>query len=85
MMSGREMDVRQRTLSYGERAVGLDFNPSDDPMVHDIKKAYAGIINLLYAARSNTLSPEKSRLYSIAIGEAQTAQMWAVKAETWRD
>lgn len=70
-------------LSYGERAVGLAFNPSGNPLVNDLKRAYAGIIDMLYAARQNTPSSEQHRLYSVAITEAQTAQMWAVKAETW--
>jgi hypothetical protein len=30
------------------------------------------------------VDPEIKRMYSIAITEAQTAQMWAVKAATWR-
>jgi len=35
--------------------------------------------------RTNTTSPEVKRLASVAITEAQTAQMWAVKALTWKD
>jgi hypothetical protein len=31
------------------------------------------------------LRNEKSRLLSVAITEAQTAQMWAVKGLTWKD
>jgi len=33
----------------------------------------------------STTSPEVKRLASIAITEAQGAQMWAVKAITWKD
>ncbi|WP_445438673.1 Acb2/Tad1 domain-containing protein [Dyadobacter fermentans] len=35
--------------------------------------------------RSTTESAEVRRLASVAITELQTAQMWAVKALTWRD
>jgi len=35
--------------------------------------------------RSTTTSGEVKRLCSVAITEAQTAQMWAVKAITWQD
>jgi len=34
--------------------------------------------------REAATNPEVKSMYSIAITEAQTAQMWAVKAATWR-
>lgn len=71
--------------TFGEKAVGLSFNPSGDSAVNTIKKYYAQIIDDMNSLRSGTDSPEAYRLYSIAITEAQTAQMWAVKAITWKD
>ncbi len=73
-----------RELTYGEKAVGLTFNPSGDSGVTTIKKYYAQIIDDMNSLRSGTNDPEAKRLYSIAITEAQTAQMWAVKAITWK-
>jgi hypothetical protein len=70
--------------SFGEQAVGLAFNPSGDKDVEFIKRAFAGIIDFCNDARP-AASSEKERLFSVAIQEAQTAQMWAVKAITWRD
>jgi hypothetical protein len=73
-------------LTYGEQAVGLNFNPSGDDAVHGIKQHYATIINIMHDMRNDPASsPEKKRLCSVAITEAQTAQMWAVKAITWKD
>lgn len=73
-------------MSFGEKAVGAAFNPSGDDMVGDIKAKYADLINILHAERSNPdVSNERARLCSIAITEAQSAQMWAVKAVTWKD
>ena len=73
-------------LTVGEKAVGLSFNPSKEPDVDEIKKLYARIIDLCDVNRVNTnTTPEARRLYSIAITEAQGAQMWAVKAITWKD
>jgi len=74
-------DLKEPT--YGEKAVGLKFNPSGDSAVDTIKKYYAQIIDDLNSLRSGTEIPEAKRLYSIAITEAQAAQMWAVKAITW--
>ena len=72
----------ERELTYGEKAVGLTFNPSQDPQVKEIKELYASLIDLLNDSRNSTENPESKRLYSIAITEAQSAQMWAVKAVT---
>ena len=73
-----------RELTYGEKAVGLTFNPSQDENVKKCKEMYAIIIDALNTLRTDTDNGEKKRLYSVAITEAQTAQMRAVKAITWR-
>ncbi len=73
-------------LTYGQKAVGLKFNPSGDSAVATIKTYYAQIIDDMNSLRSDpNATAEQKRLYSIAITEAQTAQMWAVKAITWKD
>lgn len=74
-------------MTYGEKAVGLSFNPGGDKEVEEIKRLYAEIIDRLDRYRNNTTSDwgEHIRLTSIAITEAQGAQMWAVKAITWKD
>jgi hypothetical protein len=72
-----------RPMTYGEKAVGLTFNPSGDEKVNIIKMAYANVIDNLNTMRDESRS-EKNRLIAIAITEAQSAQMWAVKAITWK-
>ena len=69
-------------LTFGERAVGLKFNPGGDEMVNIIKKQYADIIDNLKTLEKSNING-KDRLISIAVTEAQSAQMWAVKAITW--
>jgi hypothetical protein len=61
----------------------LTFNPSGDENVDRIKKLYAEIIDFCNDARGDERG-EKARLFSVAITEAQAAQMWAVKAITWK-
>lgn len=84
------MEDAQRTLTYGEKSVGLTFNPSGDEKVNKVKELYAQIIDLLNAERANVKTDgqgkqgEAARLLSVAITEAQTAQMWAVKGITWK-
>ncbi len=70
-------------MSYGEKAVGIGFNPSGDQDVAHVKGHYANIIDMCNDMRAKT-NGEKARLFSVAITEAQTAQMWAVKAITWK-
>lgn len=77
-----EQNVQEPT--YGEKAVGLTFNPSGDGNVQTVKELYAQIIDLLDTNRAKQESPESKRLLSIAITEAQTAQMWAVKGITYK-
>lgn len=77
--------MESRDQTYGEKAVGLTFNPSGIEGVDDCKRFYANIIDRLDALRNETKSSEVKRLASKAITEAQTAQMWAVKAITWKD
>jgi hypothetical protein len=73
-------------LTFGEKAVGLTFNPSGDLLVNQIKNVFAAAIDQMNDLRHlDSTSPEKKRLCSVAITELQGAQMWAVKAATWRD
>lgn len=73
-------------LTFGEKAVGLTFNPSADPVVDELKRGYAKIIDLCHMKRGQLMAgSDAHRLWSIAITEAQGAQMWAIKAQTWRD
>ncbi len=71
-------------LTFGQKAVGLNFNPGQNPDVQEIKELYAKIIDKLNELRGTDRN-EKARLLSVAITEAQGAQMWAVKGATWTD
>jgi hypothetical protein len=75
------MDV---PLTYGQKAVGLTFNPSGDDRVAECKQAFADIIDQMQRLRESHVG-ELARLCSVAITECQSAQMWCVKALTWQD
>ena len=78
------MEQTQRELTYGEKAVGITFNPSNDDAVYFCKADFAVAIDRLNELRDESDNAEVKRMLSIAITEAQTAQMWAVKAITWK-
>lgn len=74
-------------MTYGEKAVGLSFNPGGNPDVEMLKRKFAEIIDVMDELRRTAGAAgdsEMARLASVAITEAQGAQMWAVKAVTWR-
>jgi hypothetical protein len=72
-------------LTFGQKAVGLSFNPSGDDKVAQCKQGFANEIDRMNDLRNESTSGEQKRLCSVAITELQTAQMWAIKALTWKD
>ena len=78
------MTENTRPMTFGEKAVGLSFNPSNDDAVAQCKAEFARVIDRMNDLRTSTDNAEIKRMASVAITEAQTAQMWAVKAITWK-
>ena len=70
--------MTERTL--GEQRVRVDFNPSQEGVVYDIKRHTAAIIDLV--DKIPALSGETSRLKALAMTVYEEAAMWAVKAAT---
>lgn len=75
---------QDRELTFGEKAVGLAFNPGNNSKVDELKKAAANFIDLCNDLREQSTDNEVKRMAAVAITEAQTAQMWAVKGATWQ-
>lgn len=75
----------QRQLSFGEKLVGLNFNPSNDDSVSKAKRLCAELADLLtdevYNGKNETTTLQ-TQLYSHAIGEILNAQMNVVKVLT---
>lgn len=71
-----------KQLTYGQKLVNTNFNPSELESVGICKKYIATAIDQLNDLRKKTESPETKRLCSIAITELQGAQMWATQALT---
>jgi len=79
-------NTEKTELSFGEKAVGLSFNPSGMSEVIKCKQGFANLIDQLNDFRNEknpSLSSEAKRHASIAISELESAQMRAVKALTW--
>lgn len=75
------------TMSPGELAVGLKFNPSGDEKVQKLKELAAEMFDIVeqsVPADDGTIPTARQRkLRDAALHEIITAQMWAVKVVTW--
>lgn len=80
-------------MTKGEYRVGIDFNPSNDDMVGQIKRKAADLIDLIEtiptrsadqhgSETDNDRASERARLKALAQTEIESAAMWAVKAAT---
>lgn len=81
------IQIAERAPTFGERACGVTFNPGGSALVAEIKQQFADLVDKVHGLRIGAgmeNDSEKARMYSIAITDLQTAQMWAVKAATWR-
>lgn len=67
-------------MTNGEYKVGIDFNPSQDDTVGQIKRKAADLIDFIEAIPNG--AAEAARLRALAITAAEEAAMWAVKAAT---
>ena len=74
-----------RELTNGEKAAGISFNPSNLPVVDEIKLLTAQLIDLCDKERAEpTTTAGAKRYYSKAISYLEDGQMNAVKAATWK-
>ncbi len=77
-----------RELTFGEKTVNIKHNPSGDPKVDEVKILYSKILDVCHELRNAGISEnhpqkdERYKMFSIAIQEAESSQMWAVKAIT---
>ena len=70
-------------LTFGQKLVGLSFNPSGDPKVQRAKELCAELADLLHDHYKNKESfPLEVQLYNHTIGEILNAQMNVVKVLT---
>lgn len=82
--------TQDQTLpTFGQKAVGINFNHAQGETysaVDRAKQTLANSIDQMNTFRNREdVTPEQKRLASIAITELQGAQMWMVKALTWKD
>ncbi len=70
----------ERQLSRGEQLVRVQFNPSDEGIVYDIKRHSAALIDLIDKIPS--VSGDAARHKALAITAFEEGAMWGVKAAT---
>ena len=79
------MPNESKELTYGEKAVGITFNPSGSGDVQLIKELCAKVIDIVNTSQpNNEMSRERASVIEESVRQMQTAQMWAVKAVTYQ-
>lgn len=77
--------MQDQELTFGQKAVGLKFNPSNDDEVGKCKQQFADLIDSMNDLRKSVeRGDETGRHASIAITMLEDAQTRAVKAITWK-
>lgn len=88
---GDDFFNNKRELTFGERAVGLTFNPSGDEKVHKAKQLMADALDLLKEAEAekthngNAIASWEANVFRTnAFNKIVDAQMALVKYITWK-
>lgn len=71
--------------TYGQKAVGISFNPSGDENVTKIKQLAAEMIDALVNSIVGENSALKAEIHRRAVQDVIAAQMMCVKAITFKD
>ncbi|WP_275074995.1 hypothetical protein [Providencia rettgeri] len=71
--------------TLGQKLVGVSFNPSGNIIVDAVKQNAADTIYLIQDSMQRATSEEALMIHNEAIRRIMDAQMWAVKAITWKD
>lgn len=74
-----------REMTFGEKLVGMTFNPSNNNDVTKAKQLCAELADLVHKTRQGGETTElESQLYNHTIGEILNAQMNVVKLLTFK-
>jgi Ser-tRNA(Ala) deacylase AlaX len=68
--------------TIGEQRVRIDFNPSNEDTVFQMKQKAAELINDAERIKTYSEDPEVKRLASLAATAIEEGAMWLVKAAT---
>lgn len=86
-MDDSNVDAPTREMTFGEKLVGLNFNPSNDDNVARAKQLCADLANLVEEHRNNEQRERtqlEDKLYNHTVGEILNAQMNVVKLLTFK-
>lgn len=88
MSTVSDASTQPEPMTFGQKAVGITFNPGGSPQVNRIKELSAALIDELHNQRTGNPAEvqngEKVAQFTLAIRKIQEGQMWGVKAATWQ-
>lgn len=71
--------------TLGQKLVGVNFNPSSLSAVDEAKQKSSDLIDQVKESMDKAISEEALLIHNEAIRRIMDAQMWVVKAITWKD
>ncbi len=71
--------------TLGQKLVGIGFNPGGNILVDEVKQKSADLIDIVHANMPDSASEEAQMIHNEAMRRIMDAQMWVVKAITWKD
>lgn len=85
MAEKEELERDTRSMTFGEKLVGITFNPANNDKVARVKQLCAELADLLndHNESRTEKSQDSQRLFSHAVGEILNAQMNVVKVITY--
>lgn len=70
-------------LTIGQKLAGVQFNPTGDETIASLKQSFADVLDKVIATAAGA-DPLQTKMYDKVVDDIMTAQMWAVKAFTWK-
>lgn len=77
------MTTETTELTIGQRLAGVHFNPTADTTIQELKQSFADTLDKVIATATGA-DALQTKMYDKVIDDLMTAQMWAVKAFTWK-
>lgn len=81
-MESQVSDAEQKPFTFGQKRVGISFNPSGNPNVDQCKQLAADAIDHLKWLSDESSNQEAKRCFAEAMTLFESAAMWGVKAIT---
>ena len=72
--------IREHGIALGDSRFGVDFNPSRNPRIADIKRRAADLIDAIETIAGKNRPSEIARFKALTVTDIEAVAMWTAKA-----